>query len=104
MTGHRLFLSHSARDAALANRLEKSLEKLGFSTFNPMRDVRHGEDWRGAVQTAIRRADVLLLLIGSPDSASSSWMGYEAGMAEALGKRVRMCASRPGPQWGRLAS
>ena len=88
MIKRHLFLSHSARDAALAGRLEKALAKLGFSTFDPTRDIKPGDDWRASIHAAIRRSDVLLLLVASPDSAATSWMGYEAGIAEALGKRV----------------
>ena len=88
----QLFLSHSARDSSVASMLEKSLEKLGFDTFNPMRDIGPGHNWRTSVQAAIRRSDVVLLLMASPDTAAASWMAYEAGMAEALGKRLVVLA------------
>jgi hypothetical protein len=87
-----IFLSHSHRDSALAERIEREFEKLGLPTFTA-RDIRAGEDWRKAIETSVRRADMLLLLIASPEAAASSWMGYEAGMAEALGKRVMVLAS-----------
>ena len=88
MIKRQLYLSFSARDAALATKVAKALEKLGFSAFNPMKDVRPGDDWRMTIHAAIKKSDALLLLVASPESAASSWMSYEAGMAEALGKRV----------------
>lgn len=88
MNKRRLFISHSQRDAALASRFESAIEKLGFDAFNPTKDVRPGTDWRRAIQEAIRKSEALLMILASPDAAHSSWVSYEAGMAEALGKRV----------------
>ncbi len=91
----RLFLSHSARDASAAALLEEWLERLGYETFNPTRDVLAGDDWRLSVQAAIRKADVVLQLVASPESAAASWMAYEAGMAEALGKKLVLLVPEP---------
>ena len=88
MTKPLVFLSFSARDATLAAKVEKSLEKLGLAAFNPTNDIAAGRDWRKSVQAAIRKSDAVLLLLSSPDFVDSSWMLYEAGIADALGKRV----------------
>jgi hypothetical protein len=82
-----VFISYSHRDADLARELEKKLESLGLDAFNPERDLHPGDDWRKATQAAIKRSDAVVL-IASPHTLSSSWTSYEAGMAEALGKRV----------------
>ena len=88
MSKRSVFLSSGARDKVVARRVESELKRLGLNAFNPDREVRPGDDWRKAVQAAIRRADALILVATTPQSAEASWMGYEAGMAEALGKRV----------------
>jgi len=88
MTKRSVFLSSSARDSALTARVEVALEGLGFDAFNPMNDLRPGDDWRKSIQAAIRRSEALLLVVASPDAAASSWMAYETGVAEALGKQV----------------
>jgi nucleoside 2-deoxyribosyltransferase len=90
----KIFISHSSRDAALAAKLEKELERLGLPTFNPSHEIDPNQNWRKAILAAIRRADALIVLVASPEAASTSWVGYETGMAEALGKRVIVLASQ----------
>lgn len=88
MSKRSVFLSYSARDKVAAGQLENELERLGFEAFNPMSDLKPGQDWRKSIQAAIKNSDALILLAATPQSAASSWMAYEVGMAEALGKRV----------------
>jgi TIR domain-containing protein len=88
MSKSSIFLSYSSRDAKLAHQVEGELERLGLKAFNPMRDIPPDADFRKTIQAEMRRSAALVLLVASPYSAASSWMGYEAGMAEALGKRV----------------
>lgn len=87
MSKRSVFLSYSARDRAAADQLQKELKRLGLNAFNPMNDLKPGEDFRKTIRAAIKGSD-LLVVLASPLSAASSWMGYEVGMAEALGKRV----------------
>ncbi len=87
MSKRSVFVSYSNRDAKWATQVQQALERLGLHATNTSHDLRVGDDWRKAVQTAMRKSDALVLLMTSP-YASSSWMQYEAGMAEALGKRV----------------
>ena len=70
--------------------MEKALEGLGFDAFNPMNDMSPGDDWRKSIKAAIKRSEALLLIVASPDAAASSWMAYEAGVADALGKQVML--------------
>lgn len=88
MSKHSVFLSYSMRDRDIAARFENALERLGLQAFNPEREVRAGEDWRKSIQLAMKRSHALVLLVTTPHSAASSWMPYEAGMAEALGKPI----------------
>jgi nucleoside 2-deoxyribosyltransferase len=88
-----VFLSYSARDHAEADALETELERLGFQAFNPMREIRADENWRDAIRAAVKRADAVVLLINSPLSAQASWVSYEAGLADALGKPIIVLAS-----------
>jgi hypothetical protein len=82
-----VFISYSRRDANLAQRVADALERLGFNALDPGRQLRPGDDWRKAIRAAIKRADAFILL-ASPHNVASSWSLYEAGMAEALGKKV----------------
>jgi len=87
------FISHVSEDSALAEQIRRALEKRGRHAFNPKTDIRAGENWRHAIRTAIGNADNVLVIISSGHAAANSWMGYEVGAAEALGKPVLTLAS-----------
>ena len=89
MSKRQVFISHSRRDANLAEQVVAELERLGLQVSSDA-EVRQGEKRRKVVQDAIKRSDALVMLIASPHEVSSSWMGYEAGVAEALGKRTML--------------
>jgi len=88
MTKPSILISHLHRDAGLAKRLGSALKRLGLEAFNPTREIPDGARWRTVIQADIKRSDALIMLAVTPDSLSSSWMPYEAGAAEALGKPV----------------
>jgi nucleoside 2-deoxyribosyltransferase len=92
-----IFISHSARDRSIAAAIEHELEKLGFDVFNPANDIRAGDRWSDAIKSGIRRADMVIVLVASPEAAGTSWIGYELGVAEALGKPVLVLASNTNP-------
>jgi len=90
MTKPSVFISYGQRDAELAGRFEAALKHLGLDAFNPARETQPGADWRKSIQSAIKRSDAVIMLALTPRYLSSSWMSYEAGIAEALGKRVML--------------
>ncbi len=90
MTKPSVFISYGQRDAELAERVEAALKQFGLEAFNPAREMRPGGDWRKSIQSAIKRSDAVIMLALTPQYLSSSWMSYEAGIAEALGKRVML--------------
>jgi len=89
----KLFLSHSRRDAGLATSVARELRRLGVEAFDACEGVASGEGWRRTIKAAIRRAKGFVLVVGVPEVASSSWTGYELGMAEALGKPILILLS-----------
>jgi nucleoside 2-deoxyribosyltransferase len=90
MTQRSIFISHSQRDADVAKRVGKALMHFGLAPFDPRQELEPGEDFRKAIQLAIKRSDAVIMLAVTPHHLSSSWMSYEAGVAEALGKRVML--------------
>lgn len=82
-----VFISHSHRDAGLAKQLANSLRRFGLRALSPSSGIQPGEDWRKEIQAAIKQSDALVL-IASPEGLASSWVLYEVGAAEALGKNV----------------
>jgi TIR domain-containing protein len=90
MTKPSVFMSYRNRDAKLAERVASALKHLGFDALDPTRDLRPGESWRRAIQSAIKRSDAVIMVALTPHALSSSWMAYEARIAEALGKRIML--------------
>jgi hypothetical protein len=90
MTRRRVFISYKSSDAALAKQVAIALKPLGFDALNAKRESRSGEDWAKTTQSAIKRSDAVIMVALTPQNLSSSWMSYEAGVAEALGKRVML--------------
>jgi nucleoside 2-deoxyribosyltransferase len=88
-----VFLSHSARDARLAADIARELRKHEVEPFDISERAVTGEYVRRDIKQAIRRADGFILVLGSPQSASSSWVSYELGTAEALNKPVLILLS-----------
>ncbi len=82
----KVFISYHQRDSKLAEELRAALEQVGVSVWMDKSDVKPGENWRTAVMDAVRSADLILALVGTTESASSSWMSYELGFADAVGK------------------
>jgi TIR domain len=90
MSRPSVFISSTQRDAGLAERFEAALKHAGLKASNPAREMGQGKDWRKSIQSAIKSSDAVIMLALTPQNLSSSWMSYEAGIAEALGKRVML--------------
>lgn len=92
-----LFLSYSHRDEDLRAQLETHLSGLrrqGFITVWHDRRITAGEDFAGAIDNHIERADVVLLLV-SPDFIDSDYC-FEKEMTRALEcNRERSCVVIP---------
>lgn len=93
-----VYLSHAHRDSDLASLVGRCLADAGIKVFDPNRDVPRGASWRDAVKGAMSAADALVIVVGSPDAAASSWIAYEAGAADARGIPVIILASHNFPQ------
>ena len=83
-----VFISYASRDRVLAERIENELEENGVSAFNPLTERPRGKRFSAAIKKALRGSDVVIAVIGSPQAVASSWVNYELGMAEAMGKRI----------------
>ncbi len=89
----RVFLSHGARDASITAAIGRALRKHGVEAFDVFESTAEAGYVRETVKSAIRRADGFVLVLGAPDTATSSWASYELGMAEALSKPVLLLLS-----------
>lgn len=62
---HPIFISHSSRDRETADRLVKDLERRGIPCWISSRDIGLGEDYQGAIVTALEAAPAMLLLFST---------------------------------------
>jgi len=101
----RVFISHSSADKAHVDAIRNSLKKLGLLDANdeivdPARAFKPGANVREMLRNAIESANKVIIVWTGGDTGSP-YIGYEIGMAEALGKPVivarRKDASPPLP-------
>lgn len=85
-----VFLSHSAEDeGALYPVLNVLREQLGVKVFLCADSIPAGAAWRQEIRQNLDSCD-LFLYIASERSNGSVYCSFEAGMAAALGKRIRI--------------
>ena len=86
----RVFISrsNSNRDQKFAKTMVTELKKLGVTSFDPLHYLKTEVDIRKLILDAIRRVDALVVLVTEPYIRASSWVEYEIGAANALGKDV----------------
>ena len=86
-----IFLSYSKQDEGKLAAIVQNLRQQGLYEDNQLPSIQHeispGEDFRKEIKRSISEADTVVI-IWTPASANSSWVNYEAGMADALGKRI----------------
>ncbi|WP_338332100.1 TIR domain-containing protein [Acetobacter sp. LMG 32666] len=82
---HPIFISHSSRDRETADRLVKDLERRGIPCWISSRDIGLGEDYQGAIVTALEAAPAMLLLF-STNANNSREIPRELSLASARRK------------------
>lgn len=78
----KVFISHSAADAATAKAVAHALHTAGVSTFLDVEQVSSGDNWREDILAQLETASIYLLLV-SPEYVKSSWSQFEIGVAVA---------------------
>ena len=74
------FISHSSKDAALAERLHADLQAKGVRCWFAPEDLKTGDKFRFKIDEAVRLHDKLLLLL-SKNSVASDWVEKEVETA-----------------------
>src|SRR5438105_7131101 len=82
-----LFISYAHADSAFVDRLEADLQKQGFDPWVDRQRLKGGQRWRRALQDAVKRAQVLLIVL-SPDAVASQNVQIEYDYVLELGKVV----------------
>ena len=89
----KIFFSYSHADRGLAKQVEKQLQGLlksksqSFTVIDERKIVSPGKDIRKSLKAAMDSASTVVFL-AAPGSEKSQRMNYEAGLADALGKRM----------------
>ena len=78
----KVFISHSAADAATAKAVAQALHTAGVSTFLDIEQISPGDNWREDILAQLETASIYLLLV-SPEYVKSSWSQFEIGVAVA---------------------
>lgn len=84
---YRVYISHSAKDSELAKDLARRLAEADVKATFPPANPETNRGMRGMIQSRIRAVDEVIVLL-TDNAADSSWMSYEMGVADSLGKRL----------------
>lgn len=66
-----VFISHSSKDAAIANKLCEVLESNGVSCWLAPRNIMPGDDWASAIAKAITVTKVFIIIYSANSAAST---------------------------------
>jgi hypothetical protein len=84
---YTVFLSHSGRDAWLANTIAQKIRAARIGVWIDEMSLEGGDEVIGAIIQGMKRADEAVVLV-SNESIRSQWVAVEIGIALALGKRI----------------
>lgn len=82
--GKHIFISYSSKDHLQCDALEAALKARGHKRiWRDIRSIAPGEQWEKAIEQAVERADVFVVLV-STNSAASEWVQRELETALRL--------------------
>ena len=88
----RIFISYSQKDhykiSEVIEKLQKEIPEFkDAEVWDPISKLSVGTDFRKEIKKQILSSD-LYVLLWTEDSATSPWVLYEAGIADAVGKQI----------------
>jgi HEAT repeat protein len=96
-----VFISYARIDGEFAKELRQKLEESGFEVWIDTERLRVGEDWRQAIDDAIR-ASFALVAVMTPEAAESKYVTYEWACAWGAGISVIPLMLKTAPLHPRL--
>ncbi|MBZ0300169.1 MAG: HEAT repeat domain-containing protein [Anaerolineae bacterium] len=96
MMGQHVFISYKHDDRVFANQLIHRVQTARFKVWIDDEQLRAGENWREAINHAIRESFALVLVI-SPEARISEYVTYEWAFAQGAGVKVIPVMLRPTP-------
>lgn len=85
--GQHVFISYKHEDRIFASQLIQRVQTAGFRVWIDEEQLRAGENWREAINSAIRQAFAVVLVI-TPESRSSEYVTYEWAFAQGANVKV----------------
>ncbi len=92
--GEHVFISYKHEDVEFANILIRQIQNAGFKVWIDAEQIRAGENWREAINLAIRDAFALVLVM-TPETKSSEYVTYEWAFALGAGVKIIPAMLRP---------
>lgn len=97
--GEHVFISYKHDDKEFADILIRQIQNAGFKLWIDTEQIRAGENWREAINYAIRDAFALVLVM-TPETKSSEYVTYEWAFAQGAGVKIipvmlRLCQIHP---------
>ena len=83
----QIFISYSRKDTGFARKLAGDLEKAGYEVWWDLTDLRGGDDWPRVIPAAIEASQYVIVVL-SPNSATSDWVEKEYTQALSLHKKI----------------
>lgn len=90
----QVFLAHAEADAAVTDKVRRSLQRQGITVWTSANDIQTGEAFQRAIDQGIEQADNVVYLL-SPESIQSDYCQHELDYALALHKRIIPILVRP---------
>jgi formylglycine-generating enzyme required for sulfatase activity len=84
---HHIFLSYSRRDTVMMQKVRDDLRRAGFTVWTDEGLEVGTPSWTRDIDLAIRNTGCLVVLL-SPDSYQSEWVGREIAFAQTHKKRI----------------
>jgi hypothetical protein len=79
---YKVFISHSSRDKWIAERMAEKIEAAGADYWLDTRDLPGGGNIRAEISKGVSDCQEVIILF-SPSSKDSQWVGYEIGAADS---------------------
>lgn len=92
--GQHVFISYKHEDETFAATLIRQVQLAGFTVWIDSEQLRAGENWREAINYAIRDAFALVVIM-TPEAKASEYVTYEWAYALGAGVRIIPIMLRP---------
>ena len=79
----RVFISYSRIDSKIALDIAKILDTLHVPYFLDVKDIKWGDQFKKEIVNTLKGNITHFLVVVSPESLKSQWVGYEIGLANA---------------------